>query len=165
MKLWYDLFVSTKWDWSMYLFDPVVSKQNVFSRNRSTVLFDSIDLIQIVFWDNIRCTVRIDSSKSKYLLTVPVDSLDTISNTFDSIDLIDPNCILGTISKMYGTNRLIWIKIFLPVPVDFFGTVSNIQSYVSITPNYSQGIFEKYMVSINSYWSRCIPTMNTIPTI
>ena len=100
----------------------IQSCQKCFSWNRSTVLLDLIDLINpnCILGQYIRCTVRIDSSESKYLLTVPVDSLDTISNTFDSIDLIDPNCILGTISKMYGTNRLIWIKIFFTGTSRFF---------------------------------------------
>ena len=51
-----------------------------------------------------------------------------------------------------GTSRFFWYSFKYPI-------------YVSITPNDSQGIFEKYMVSINSYRSRCIPTMNTIPII
>ena len=99
----------------MSLFDPVLS-QKCFSQNRSTVLLDLIDLIDpnCILEEYLRCTVRINSSKSKYFLTVKFRI---------------PNL-------MFQPNQMIH-KVF----------------------------FFKYMVSINSYGSRCLTTMNTIPMI
>ena len=83
----------------------------------------------------------------------------------DSIDLIDQNCILGQYSRRTVQIDSFKSKYLLMVPVDSFDTISNTNSNVSINSNDSQGIFEKYMVSINSYKSRSLPTMNTIPTV